>query len=234
MKSLLQNQWARYVLVLLVGIGVGAIFYPSKTITEEKVREYEEKIVRLQEEKREAVSVVKGLLDEERKESKEYKEETNKQLSSLKQENISLKSKVKESRFKIVKPDGTIEEKWFKESETDIVSSTVTRIKTEYTKKVASIESKWKKIHEKRLREVKENFDKKIAESKESKEKEVFKKKTEINKRSFGVSVGVMSNKDYFSSINYDVYGPIFLDIHLQSDDAFDDKEAGVGFGIRF
>ena len=232
--KIFENQFVRYALILLIGIGIGAIFYPSKTITKEEVYTMEQKIERLETEKREETKVMKALLDISEFKSKLIKEESEKKVESLKEENFKLKHKVSEKRFKIVRPDGTIEEKWFKESETDVVSSVVTKIKSEFTRKVQSIENKWRKIHEQRISKIKQTYEKKIAERSVRQVRKVTKEKTEINKRSFGMSLGLTSQKDIFSSVIYDVYGPFFLDLHLESDREFEDKEIGLGIGLRF
>jgi len=234
MKSLLQNQWARYVIVLLIGAAVGAIFYPSKTITREETVKMKEKIQRLEQEKKSIESFYNKKIDQQSKEYRESKEELSKKTETLKQENTKLKQRVSEKLFRIVRPDGTIEEKWFKESETDVVSSTVTKIKDEFTRKVKSIENKWKKIHEKRIAKVKENFEKRIAETRKSERTRVSKEEIKVNERSFGISVGLTTDQSYFSSITYDVYGPVFLDVHLGANSQLGDREVGIGFGFRF
>jgi len=234
MKALLQNEWVRYVAVLLIGATIGAIFYPSKTITREETYKLEQKIEKLESENKFISKFFKDKLDKEESQSKEYREQVTKKTKSLKEENFKLKQKVSEKRFKIIRPDGTIEEKWFKDSETSIVSSTVIKIKSEFTRKVKLIENKWKKIHKSRILEIKEVYEKKLAETKTTKETKTIKEKIEINKRSFGISLGITTDKSYFSSISYDIYGPFFLDIHLESDINFIEKKAGVGLGIRF
>ncbi len=234
MKALLQLEWIRYVTVLLIGVAIGAIFYPSKTITKEEMYELKQKVVRLENEKKFITTFFEKKINMEKSQSKKYHEQVTKNIESLKQENFRLKQKVSEKRFKIVKPDGTIEEKWFKESETDVVSSVVTKIKSEFTRKVKSIENKWKKIHEKRINKIKKMYEKKIKLQSEYKERKVTKVKTEINKRNFGISLGFTTKQNYFSSITYDIYGPFFLDILLKSNNNFSDKGAGIGIGIRF
>ena len=231
---MLKNKYVQLILTLAIGIGIGAIFYPSKTITKESTYKYEQKIERLENEKKiNDILHYKQLLIKEN-EYKEYKEETTKKTESLKQENFQLKQKVSEKKFKIIRPDGTIEEQWFKDSETDVVSSTVTKIKSEFTRKVSEIENKWKVIHEKRVSKIKETYEKKIASIESTSIQATSKTKTEINKRYFGLSLGYISDKKYFSSVNYDVYGPWFLDLHLESTRDFNEKEAGVGIGWRF
>lgn len=234
MKNLLDKQWVRYILILLVGIGVGAIFYPSKTITKEEEITLKQKIERLETEKKNITSFFEKRLEMEIYQGKKYHEQVTKEIDSLKEENTTLKQKVSEKKFKIVRPDGTIEEQWFKDSESEVVTSTVTKIKSEFNRKVESIENKWKNMHEERVKKVKEDYEKKIAELREHEATKTTKEKIEINKHNFGVSLGYTTEQNYFSSVTYDIYGPFFLDVHLESDKQFGDKEIGFGVGLRF
>ena len=231
---MLKNKYTQLVLTLLIGIGIGAIFYPSKTITKEEMYKFEQKIERLETEKKNLTSFYEKQINKEEREHKEFKEEITKKTESLREENFQLKQKVSEKRFKIVRPDGTVEEKWFKDSETDVVSSTVTKIKSEFTRKVTEIENKWKSIHEKRISKIRETYERKIAESKNERVEIVKKKKVQINKKSFGLSLGYTSDQKYFSSIMYDVYGPFFLDLHLDANQNLTEKTGGIGIGMRF
>ena len=42
MIKLLEKQWVRYILVLIAGIAIGAIFYPTKHIEEELFQKFEQ------------------------------------------------------------------------------------------------------------------------------------------------------------------------------------------------
>lgn len=234
MNKLLQNPIIRYTGILLIGIAIGAIFYPSKTITKTERRTYEQKITKLQTEKKDIELEYSMRLLKENQTHNEYKHQTTSKLHSLKQENFKLKSKITEKRFKIIKPDGTIEERFFKESETDVVSSVITSIKSEFTSKVASIEKKWQKVHIDRVTKIKEKYEKQIKEKEHTIATLTKTEKTEINKRNFGVSVGMTTEKNYFSSITKDLFGPLFIDIHVGADKDFSDQELGVGLGIKF
>lgn len=206
------------VVCLLVGGALGAIFYPSRTTTED--------INRIKQEKHEVVSHLQEQLNLEIQNSSKYRRETQNRIQTLRTENTTLRQKVRETKVKIVKPDGTIHEKTVKESDTQVVSQIVTDIKQEFNEKVTSIENKWKRVHQKRVVVIKEKYENKLQEQ--------IKRKTEVNKRNFGVSVGYTTDEHYFSSVMYDVYGPFFLDLHLEADRNFIDNSAGVGIGIRF
>lgn len=234
MKRLLKHKYAAPVIALLVGMAIGAIFYPSKSITREVVSKYEEKIERLENEKRDIEFKSQTELFNKEVQFSQKKSELQNKISSLTTENTRLKRKTKETMIKIIKPDGTITEKSYKESDTEIVSQIVIDIKQEFTEKVTSIENKWKDVHEKRVVAIKDKYDKQLSEKQHIIDEYRKRETIKINERKFGVSLGYTNYDKYFSSISYDVFGPFFLDLHLESDSGFRDSGAGVGIGFRF
>jgi len=233
MKDLLKNKYVQWVLILATGIAIGAIFYPTKTIREEEQQKYERQLSLVQEQHEKTLSKEKEKFKSELNLVKTKLEETSRSIEVLKEENYQLKQKVEEGTLKIVKPDGTIVEKTYKKTETEEISKVTTQIRDEFNRKVKSIESKWVKIHKERVSKIKKEFDLEI----EKKEKEIFelkkKKVVEVNKRNFGISAGFLSNKNYYTGIDYTIFGPVFIDLHTQSN--FEDEfSIGAGIGIRF
>ena len=234
MNKILSNKYVQWFLILAVGVAIGAVFYPSKTIDRSSESHYKQEIQRLQNENKKIQSKYSLQLEEEKRMSIQYQKSSSEKISSLKQENTQLKQRVKERKIKIVKPDGTIMEETYKESETELISKIVTDIKKEYNDKVSSIENKWQSIHEKRVKSIKEQYSKKIEE-KDSIIASLKKEETiKVNQRKFGIAAGVMSNGNYYSNTSYDVFGPMFLNLQLQSNKSFNQSSAGFGLGIRF
>lgn len=231
MKAL-DKIWVRYVAILLVGVTIGAIFYPSKEVSIEEKLKLQSEITKLKEEKKQIKKDYENKINIKEEVSKQYKQQTESKLSSLKQENTSLKQKIKERTIKIIKPDGTVVEETIRESQTEVVSRVITEIREEFKQKIQSIENKWKSIHEKRVAKIRDNYVARLEE-KDKKIKEYEMSKTvSINKRRFGVSLGYLGNNEYFSSVQYDMFGPMFLDLHLGGN--MDNVRAGIGIGVRF
>lgn len=233
MKEWLKNKYVQWVLILAAGIAIGAIFYPSKTIREEERQKYERQLTMVKEQHQTEMKRVEEELTKVTKEYSEKLENISRKINFLKEENHHLKQKVEEGTLKIVRPDGTIVEKTYKKTETEQISQITTQIRDEFNRKVKSIENKWSKIHRERILKIKKVFDEKIKK----KEEEIFelkKKKTvEINKRNFGISAGFLTNKNYYTGIDYTIFGPVFIDIHTQSNFR-DEFSIGAGVGIRF
>jgi uncharacterized membrane-anchored protein YhcB (DUF1043 family) len=49
-KALIQNEWTRGILVLLLGVTIGVLFYPTKRVEEKLTQKYEQQISALKQE----------------------------------------------------------------------------------------------------------------------------------------------------------------------------------------
>lgn len=234
MNKILSNKYVRYLVALGIGVAIGAVFYPSKSIDREVETKYRRKIEKLQEEKMSLQSSYEEKLRKEFKQNVEVQAELKRKYQSVKTENKKLQQKVSEKTLKIVKPDGTIVEETIKESETEIISKVVTEIREEFNTKVRSIENKWQMIHKDRVTKIKKKYDKKLKEKDETISSLKKKEKVEINKRSFGIAAGVLDDQSYYTNGSYDIFGPVFLNIHFETDRQLDEKRGGIGIGLRF
>ena len=231
-KQFISNsRLTQFLLVLLAGVAIGAIFYPTKHIEERERLKHEEELRKVNEQHSVELSSVTEMYTSLNASYQQYHSETEKKIFTLTQENTILKTKVKTAFYKIVRPDGTIEIKKFTESEVDESRQVITSIQEEFRQKIDSIETKWETIHKNRV----ENLSKEYK----SKEEEYKRKITEleksrvvdINKKSFGVEAGLLTSGNYYGHATYDVFGPFFLGLHGQFGAQ---SAAGGGLGIRF
>lgn len=222
LKALWQYNWFKISSSAILGMVIGVVFYPSKTITERetlKLREsYELKISEIQKTHTEETKGLSEKLIAEESARKSLEVETSKKLELLTQENRSLKQSSKKQKFKLVKPDGTIIEKEMEQSDSEEVSSVVSSIKQEFSQKIKSIEERWKKVHEERVAELKKKFDQDIEKTKSEQkivEKIVEKEKiVEVNKKKLRPEVGIAHDGDEFMGyfhLSYPVAGPVFI-----------------------
>lgn len=228
------NEWARYVGILLLGIAIGAIFYPSKRIEERLETKHQLELTQLKTTHATEVSSLQEKFDKSLQAEKTLRTETESKITKLVTENKELKSKQKTAYYKIVRPDGTIEIKRFTENEVEESSKVVTQIQEEFKSKVEQIEKKWETIHKERVTAIKKDFDSK--ESLYKKEIDTLKssKVTEINKRSFGAEAGLTQDQDYYGHVTYDLFGPVFVGGHVQMSKDLKDNKVGAGLGLRF
>ncbi len=233
--ELFSKEWVRLVSVLLLGITIGALFYPTQRIEEKLTKKHEEEIAALKEEHQKTVVDLTERYASSLKENKTLKEESEQKITKLTDEVKTLKSKSKTSTYKLVKPDGTIEERTFSESEVDESSHVVTQIQEEFKKKVESIESRYAQIHAERVTAIKQEFDSKESQYKKTIDELTKSKTVSINEKRFGVEAGITNEKNYYGHATMDVWGPTFIGVHGQlGANGNDANNMGIGVGLRF
>ncbi len=229
----LKNKNAQISLALLAGIAIGALFYPTKHIEERERAKYQE-IIKMSETIKETLRTkLTEQIDELKEEKTTRIIETVQKVAKLTYQIRELKSKKKETFYKLVKPDGTIEIRTYKESEVNESTKVITSIKEEFESKVTEIEDRWKRVHTKRIKDVKKDFEtkKKIYEDRIAELES--EKIVDINPKTYGLEAGYLSNANYYMHSNIDVFGPVFIGVHAQTDFA-GDFAAGAGVGLRF
>ena len=244
--KLLKNKYSQLVLAFILGGFIAYAFYPTKTVEERVYEETKERFESVLEETKKTYEAEKKKIQEElsqtEKSSKEYREVVSKKIQSLTTENRELRKSQKKSKFKLIKPDGTIIEKEYEESQSEEISSIVTEVREEFNRKVSSIEDKWKTIHKTRIEELKKKFQEEL-EKKETQvvvnEKIVEKeKKTKVNEKKWRPEIGVTTDKNLYIHTTYPLWGPIFVGggVSASGTDAsnLDFGDGRIGLGIQF
>lgn len=239
--KLAQQKWIQLAGCLLLGITIGALFYPTKSITEKTTDTLKEQYsLKEQETQKVHDAETKKLTDQltsEESSHKEFQEETSKKIQSLTTENDNLKKTTHHKTYKLIKPDGTIVETEMDDSDTESSKQVTTQIKQEFDQKVKSIEDKWKKIHEDRVAELTKTHDAEVKkltdENKTLSETKTSEKTVEVNKKSLRTEVGVATNKNAYLHASYTLWGPMFIGGGVSGGhDGFD--EGRLGLGIEF
>lgn len=234
MSELLSKEWVRLVGVLLIGITIGVVFYPSKRIEEKLTQKHQEEISILKESHSKETKDLTDKYDAVVAESKSIKSESERKISKLTDEVKTLKSKTKVATYKLVKPDGTIEERTFTENEVDESSHVVTQIQEEFKQKVESIENRYAAIHSERVLALKKDFDSKESEYKKTIDELQKSKTVTVNEKKFGIEAGITNEKNYYGHATMDVWGPTFIGVHGQVGPNNDSNNLGIGLGLRF
>lgn len=233
-KALWEKQWVKMTAMLLLGVTIGALFYPTKTIEEKVSQKYEEKIQSLKEQHESQFSKMELDYLEMIKTVVQKKEEVEKKVTKLQEEVKTLQSKQKTAYYKLIKPDGTIEIKKFTESEVNESTKVVTQIQEEFKTKIEQIETKWSQIHQTRVEELKKDFDSKESLYKQTIASLEKSKKVTINEKRFGLEAGFLSNNRYYGHATMDLWGPFFFGLHGELSRQYNDGNLGAGLGIRF
>jgi len=231
--ELLSKEWFRLTGMLLIGISIGAIFYPTKKIEEKLHYQYQQEISSLKEAHSKEVQEVNEKYTASLKENKELHIESERKVSKLTTEIKSLQSKQKTAYYKLIKPDGTIEIKKFTESEVNESSKVITQIQEEFKTKIDKIETKWSEIHKERVAKLQKDFDSKESGYQKTIEELTKSKTVSVNEKHFGLEAGMMSNKNYYGHVTADLWGPVFVGVHGEVG-ANNDNKLGAGIGLRF
>ena len=231
-SELIKKEWFRNCLVLIVGITIGAVFYPTKHIEEKISQKYESEISVLKEQYSSEIQDISESLKEQISINKRLSKEYESDIKKLRTEIKNLQSKQKTAYYKLVKPDGTIEIRKFTESEVSESSKVITEIQEEYKVKVEEIENKWSSIHKERVETLAKEFKNKESEY----QKKIFEleqsKVVSVNPKRFGLEVGMLTDKKYYGHASMDLWGPVFIGVHGEVSD--NDDKVGLGVGLRF
>lgn len=249
-KALLQNRYVQLVGVLLLGITIGALFYPTKSIEERVEREtsaeYEKKITEIEAEHKEKEEQLQEKVASEEASRKTLERETSEKIEILTTENRQLKESTKKKRFKLVKPDGTIIEKEYEESNREEVTSIVTEVRKEFDEKIKQTEDRWKKAYRERLVKIKEKQDTLVANLQEEHKIEIEKLKSEkvvkVNEKKFRTEIGYTTDNEVRVGGSYKLWGPISIggSVDIGTDGIREGSGLGsggevhIGFGFEF
>lgn len=234
LKDLLSKEWVRLVGVLLIGITIGVIFYPTKRIEEKMTQKHQAEVSIIKEQHSKEVSELNEKLTVSLQENKQLHVESERKITKLTNEVKNLQSKQKTAYYKLIKPDGTIEIKKFTESEVNESTKVVTSIQEEFKQKIDQIETKWSTIHQERVSKLVKEFDSKETEYKKTIDELTKSKTVSINEKKFGIEAGILNDKSYYGHATMDVWGPTFIGVHGELGQNNNANKLGVGLGLRF
>jgi translation elongation factor EF-1beta len=229
----LSNRLVQLVIAFGLGMLLCTFLYPSSTSVEKIKEQYQSEIQSLKEESSKKEETYQKQTTELREQNRVIVDAYEGKMSQLRTEIRDLKVKTKETYYKIVRPDGTIEEKRISESDTEESAKIMAEVQQEYKRQLQDAQSQWEKKSAEEITSIKVSYETKIEELK----KEIAKKESETtvisNKKSFGVEFGLVTGKAYYGHVTYDIWGPVFIGGHVETleDNGF---RVGGGIGARF
>lgn len=232
LKDLLSKEWIRLIGVLILGITVGVIFYPTRQIEDRLNQQHQVEISQLKKVHAKELEYLDNRYTASVEDLKKKLIESDKKVSKLTNEVKTLQSKQKTSYYKVVRPDGTIEIKKFTESEVNESTKVISQIQEEFKVKIDEIESKWSNIHEERVSKIQKEFNTKESEYKNTIDKLSKSRSVLSNEKKFGLEVGIDNRQYYYGHATMDVWGPSFIGLH--GDTNYSNTNIGIGVGLRF
>ena len=228
---LLNNKWASHVMMLLIGAVIGGVFYPTKHVEETLTKRHEAEIATLNQTHATEVASTKAQYDKQLSDVKKTKIQSDKKVSILTTQVRNLQTKQKTTYYKLVHPDGTVEIKESSEKDSSESDKVTAQIQQEYKTKIDEVETKWETIHKQMVTQLQKEYDTKSQTYQKTIDDLKQTKVVDTNAKSFGVEAGMLTNRDYYGHITYDVIGPIFLGLHAEGGT---NNALGIGAGLRF
>lgn len=160
--------------------------------------------------------------------SLELKDKESKYESQIK----DLRTKIRISTIKVVKPDGTIEERKIEQSEVVDLTASIEETRREYSVQLREQEQKLRIEQEHTISQLslewtqeRSKLESEIAVLKESKQ-------TSINPRQLRVEAGLMSTLNPYIHFNYDLTSPLFVGTQVER--SSNEYDVGIGIGVKF
>jgi hypothetical protein len=221
----------QFALVFLAGITVGVLFYPTKIIKDSLQKTYEAQITDLKQQHSQELSQTKSQYESQIQTLSQTNNQLNSKVTSLTNQVTNLKTHQKKTYIKIAHPDGTIEEKEVSEEDSSSEQEISQQVQQEYEQKLQTQISQLQQVQQSTISSMQKEWD-----SKEQAYKTQISTLTQthsevINPKNFGIEAGIMTNKDYYGHITYDIWGPFLIGAHAEFGST---NAAGVGLGLRF
>ena len=227
--ALLQNRYAQLVVVCAAGALIAILVTPSSQTTESIKQEYQQIMDKKVQEQKDITTAVTKNLDEMNQKYKSLNEQYTSKVSELTSTIASMSSHKTEIRYKITKPDGTIEERSFFESEDTASTQMVSELKSDYEHKLEQAESTLNEKHSQEVTQIKNTYSLQIAELKTTISTLEKEKSVTVNPKKWGAELGVTSAMTAYLHTSYVFWGPVYVGSHYEMDR---DKKTTVGAGL--
>jgi len=241
LQALAQQKWFQLLAALMIGMAVGAIFYPKKN-TEEKTTEqiasqYEQQIQQLTQKQATEVKTLNDKITSEETDKQQIQQTMSQQIQTLNTENDSLKQSSTKTISKVVKPDGTVIENETDNSTSDSTKSDIAKAQSDFNSQLTAVQEQDKKHEEDVVSQVTQQLNEQISTLKtqiaSSTTKIETDKKTESNPSKLRPEIGITSNLNGYVHATYTLFGPVFVGAGVSGTTTHFD-EARIGLGIEF
>lgn len=221
----------QFVAVFIAGGIIAAVFYPTKQIKESLQKTYESQISTIKQQDSQTLATQQSSYQKLSDEYKSFQTQTSSKIDELTNQVSSLKSHKKTTTFKIVHPDGTVEERDTTESDVDQTEQVTQQLQDEWQQKTTEAVNTVTQTFQQQISTLQSQWSSK-EQSYQSQIATLTQTKTEtINPKNFTLDVGMLTNADYYGHVTYNLLGPIILGLQGQFGPS---PAAGAGIGLRF
>jgi myosin heavy subunit len=227
--ELLKNRYAQLAAAVLAGALLTALLYPSSQTTESIKQEYQTLMDKKVQEQKDITSSVTKSLDEMSQNFKTLNDQYTSKVSELNQTISQMSSHKTEIHYKITKPDGTIEERSYFESEDTASTQMISEMKSDYERKLQQTESDLQQKHDQELTQIKSTYSLQVAELNQTISKLEKDKTVIVNPKKWGFELGATADMTAYLHTSYVFWGPLFIGSHYEIDR---NKKTNVGAGL--
>lgn len=142
-----------------------------------------------------------------------------------------LRSKVKITTIKIVKPDGTIEERRVEQSETIDLTSSINEVKKEYELKLSEQLVEATREYENTIQNMSRSWTEETTKYQQEIKKLKEQYEEQKNPRQYRVEAGLLSDNTQYIHSAYDLFNPFFIGSQVEK--SKNDFKFGFGIGLR-
>jgi chromosome segregation ATPase len=222
----------QFALVFLGGITVGVLFYPTKIIKDSLQKTYQSQITTLTQQQSQTLSQMKSTYDSQVQTLTQTNSDLTSKVTALTTQVTDLKSHQTNNYVKVIHPDGTIEIKDTSEKDSSSEQEISQQIQQEYEQKLQTQITQLQQTQATTVSTMQKTWDSK-EQSYQSQIATLTQTHSEtINPKNFGIEAGVLTNRDYYGHVTYDIFGPFFIGAHAEFGTAT--NAGGLGLGLKF
>lgn len=227
--AILNNKYVQLGAAVLAGALITALLYPSSQTTESIRQEYQTLMDKKVQEQKDITTAVTKNLDEMSQKNKTLSDQYTSKVSELQQTISQMSSHRTEITYKITRPDGTIEERRYFESEDTASTQMITELKSDYERRIQQVESDLQQKHSQELAQTTTRYSLQIAELNKTISKLEKETTVTINPKKWGFELGATSDMTAYLHTSYVFWGPMYIGSHYEVDR---NKKTSVGAGL--
>lgn len=221
----------QFALVFIAGGAIAAIFYPTRIVEQKLQKTFDQQISVLKQQHSQELSTAQESFKKQTEELTTKNEQLSIKVTSLTTQVTSLKTHQKKSFYKIVHPDGTVEERVSTTTDSDEEQKVSQQVQQEYRKKLEEDVTKLESIQADKIATLQKQFDSKEQDYQHTIATLTESKTVTTNPKNFTLDVGMLTNTDYYGHVTYTLWGPFILGLQGQMGTS---PAAGAGLGLRF
>jgi hypothetical protein len=226
-----ESKTAQFIIVFIAGLVIGAVFYPSSRTEKKSSEKYEQQISKLNEQHSKEISDARSQITSLEQKNESIEKQYQGKMSSMSQRISQLQKSKKVNHYKLIRPDGTIEERTVIEDNVTENVQAVEQVKQEYEAKLTAQAQSIRKESEDIVLSIQRTFDRKEREYQQKISSLETSEVKQVNIKRFGVEAGILLNRSYYLHATADLTGPLFLGTHAET--GFN-STVGLGLGLRF